>query len=314
MDKFKSSIGLGKKTSLAGWEAVAQRDDLEAGFNTMQPAPDMSPSASASPPALAPASAAQAVAARASSFFSSVASTLRLPSSASGPGTVTEMTAMGPSAAGHMLPPTPFSSSSSSTAAVPSAADGDADGDDGAGESSGFLTSLSARTAAGAKGAMVSLSAALPDLSYPQRLAGFTLSLCAGGVMLFMCTTMLPGLFLGAAAKFAFAYAFANVFIGLAPCFLSGPVGQLESTFAEGRRVTALVYFASLTLLLFACMTAPTVFVVLPVLLVQVCALIWYVFSYLPCGTGGLNSVAGSFASATVGAALPRSVASVLGL
>lgn len=322
MEKFKGAIGLNKKTSLAGWEAVAQRDDLDSVTGTLPSAHDPNPSTSSGAGAGAAASAKlSAAASRAGAMFSSFASSIRLPSAftsasasadspgsngAGGAGGDTEMSVMGASARAHSA-----DNLSSAPSKVVSAVDGD-DADDAA-ASPPFAAAAAARVTALLRSCLTSLSEALPDLTYPQRLAGFTLSLCAGGVMLFMCFSMLPGLFLGAAAKFAFAYVFANIFIGLAPCFINGPIGQLESAFADGRRTTALAYFASLALVVFACTALPTVFVVLPALMLQFAMLIWYTASYLPCA-GGVNSVMGSLASATVGAALPRGIASRIGM
>ncbi len=309
MDKLRGAMGFSKKTNLAGWEAIAQREEAAAEFASSHPSPD------AAPPSVAANARASvtAAASRAAGFFSSLASNLGRGSSSASAGSeqATELSTFNSSssAAHHMIPDGDLDPNASLDDAGPAPAAKQGDEEDVS-----FLSAVSTRVSAVASSAAGSLSDQLPELSYPQRVAGFVLALTGAAAMFFLAVSLLPALLLGGAAKFAFAYAFGSLFLLAAPCFLTGLTKQVETTCAPGRRGLAAVYLGSLVLVLCACVTTPTVFILLPLLLVQGAASVWYLLSFTPCGTGGLTSMTTSLTTATFGAVLPRGIAGRIGL
>jgi hypothetical protein len=146
---------------------------------------------------------------------------------------------------------------------------------------------------------IISYIPAAPELSYMQRLAGFALLFGAGALLLFYCVFMFPQIFLGGAAKFSMAYIMANIFLVSSSCFITSPTKQVAALFTEQRRWVSAAYFGSMIVTLWACLYVPSMFVVLPCLMFQIFSLVWYLFSYTPCGTSALNSVATSIISSS---------------
>jgi len=139
-----------------------------------------------------------------------------------------------------------------------------------------------------------------PQFTYMQKMAGFLMLFCAGLLLLGYCFMLLPRILFGGAAKFAMSYVMANMFLTASSCFIVSPTTQLQSLFSEQRRWVTLSYAATTFATLWACLYASSMFIVLPLLAVQICCLTFYVFSYTPCASVP-NSIASSIISSSLG-------------
>lgn len=121
-------------------------------------------------------------------------------------------------------------------------------------------------------------------LSWHQRLMMFFLFLSAGILMTFLAFSFLSLLLVGNVTKFSFAYIFANIFFFFSTSFLIGLQTQFSSLFIAQRRFVSVCYFAFLMLAFFCIWTAQSVFILAPVLIIQIISLIAVVVSYIPYG------------------------------
>jgi len=132
---------------------------------------------------------------------------------------------------------------------------------------------------------------ALTTLSWRNRMIAFVFCALAGCMMLGLSFMYVSLIFLGSPAKFAISYALANLFLLGSSLFLVGPSKQLAQMFQPERAVVSGVYLASLLLLFYVSFAWGYFFVVLPVLAVQLVALLAYVASYVPFGQGMLTRI-----------------------
>ena len=134
----------------------------------------------------------------------------------------------------------------------------------------------------------------LPALSYRQRLMGF--GICLGiGLMLSLTSFMsFSELLLGNPFPFACKYTLGNLLSMGASGFLVGLSKMCSDMFAPVRRVASLLYMGSL------CTTLVCIFYLHNKLLtsfsmcIQLFAMVWYCFSYLPFGHTMLRRCVGS--------------------
>eukprot|EP00162_Nutomonas_longa_P003007 comp13667_c0_seq4/m.19139 comp13667_c0_seq4/g.19139 ORF comp13667_c0_seq4/g.19139 comp13667_c0_seq4/m.19139 type:complete len:106 (+) comp13667_c0_seq4:125-442(+) len=94
--------------------------------------------------------------------------------------------------------------------------------------------------------------------------------------------------------KFALTYTLGNILSLGSTAFLVGPVKQLKNMFDPSRAVASVVYVVSLVLTLVAALkmhSAPLSFIMI---IIQLCALSWYVLSYIPFGRQIVSSCCSS--------------------
>jgi hypothetical protein len=121
-------------------------------------------------------------------------------------------------------------------------------------------------------------------LDWTQRLILFSLSLFAGLLMLGLSFTFLPGILLGGSAKFALSYALSNVFLLFSSVFLVGIRSQFESMTSNNRTLISSVYLFSLLSVIYCSIAFQSMFLIVPLLIIQFLALLSYVLSYFPYG------------------------------
>jgi Got1/Sft2-like family len=126
-------------------------------------------------------------------------------------------------------------------------------------------------------------------LSYAQRMAGFAISAIGGLLMLFMSMFYVTSILVGNPGKFAFTYSLANLLLFASTLFMVGPTQQLKNMFKQHRAVASTVYILSMVGTIYCVWQAKTMFVVVPVLMIQFCSLLWYVASYIPYGQSCLQ-------------------------
>jgi len=137
----------------------------------------------------------------------------------------------------------------------------------------------------------------LPALSRTQRLIGFACCLGMGIVCFFLASFYIP-LLLIKARKFSLLFTLGSAFILLSFSFLSGPWNHVKHLFSKERLPFTLSYVGSLTGTLYCAVHMQNTILTCLFAIIQVIALLWYVFSYIPGGTSGLwfmsKMVAGS--------------------
>ena len=124
----------------------------------------------------------------------------------------------------------------------------------------------------------------LPTLSYRQRLTGFAICFCLGLLLSLTSLTSFSAILVGNPMPFAFKYTFGNVLSMGASSFLVGPVKQCEDMFAPVRRVASLLYVASLGTTLLCIFYLHNKLLTTISMCLQLFAMVWYCFSYLPFG------------------------------
>lgn len=158
----------------------------------------------------------------------------------------------------------------------------------------GFQSLRSGNGNGGEQGTEEENQSLFPHLSYQTRFNGFLSCFIAGFVLSFFSSfTLMTGNLI----RFAFVYTIGNLVGLLGTIFLIGPERQLKKMFDETRYISSSVYLAALTLTVVFALLGRGVFVVLPLVVIQWCAGIWYTASYVPYGRsavkGFVNSVTG---------------------
>ena len=92
----------------------------------------------------------------------------------------------------------------------------------------------------------------------------------------------------GNPAPFVFLYSSGNILSLLSSTFLSGPTRQFKNMFDEKRQTTSIIYLSTLGTSIVVCFlpvpALPKMGVLVMLLLVQMCASLWYTLSYVPYG------------------------------
>lgn len=127
------------------------------------------------------------------------------------------------------------------------------------------------------------------DLTYKQKIVGFAMSAIAGAVFLFLSTFLVGGILIGNVSKFSICYLFANVFFLLSTTFLVGVKEQLKHMMKKKRMILSLVYFSTLFLTMYCVFSHQSMFLILPLIIIQFVSLAMYIVSYLPGGISAIN-------------------------
>jgi hypothetical protein len=130
------------------------------------------------------------------------------------------------------------------------------------------------------------------SLNAPQRLLGFAIAVFAGLVMLSLALAFLPRVLLGSPAKFAMSYTIGNVFLLVSSCFYSPPSRQLASLWGgEGRASAFTIFVVAMSSTLYFTVGGYSMFLILTCVVAQLCALFWYLASYVPLGQRCLSTL-----------------------
>jgi len=185
---------------------------------------------------------------------------------------------------GKEATPSTTTSSSSTNGAVKGAATSDGE------EQKGLLSSDSSSSSNSLASQFQQEFSALTTLSWKNRLIAFVICLTFGSTMLGLAFFYLPLIVL-APAKFSISYSLANIFLLGSTSFLVGPWKQMNQMFEGSRAMVSIVYLVSLFLLFYVAIIIRNIFIVMPVLMVQVISLAFYVMSYVPFGQGMLKRI-----------------------
>eukprot|EP00735_Rhodelphis_limneticus_P000848 TRINITY_DN11378_c0_g1::TRINITY_DN11378_c0_g1_i1::g.26431::m.26431 TRINITY_DN11378_c0_g1::TRINITY_DN11378_c0_g1_i1::g.26431 ORF type:complete len:173 (-),score=33.51,sp/Q8VD57/SFT2B_MOUSE/40.51/4e-26,Got1/PF04178.7/4.9e-27 TRINITY_DN11378_c0_g1_i1:891-1409(-) len=124
------------------------------------------------------------------------------------------------------------------------------------------------------------------SLSKTQRLYGFGICFSLGVIMSFLSALALPSIITGNAVHFAVPYTLGNILSLGSTSFIVGPMKQLKNMCDPTRAVASIIYIAAMAGTLFVAIGHPlkhgNALVVLALLIIQLCALVWYTASYIP--------------------------------
>ena len=130
---------------------------------------------------------------------------------------------------------------------------------------------------------------------------GFAICFTAGYLMSFASLKLIFKLVEGNPAPFVFLYTSGNLLSLLSSTFLSGPKRQCKNMFDEKRRTTSIIYLSTLGTSIVVCFiplpALAKMGVLVLLLLVQMCASLWYTLSYVPYGRATAKRMLRSFLS-----------------
>jgi len=130
------------------------------------------------------------------------------------------------------------------------------------------------------------------SLTFTQRVIGF--GICAGVGLLF---AFLSFMFLISPTTFAFFFTIGDILMVLATGFVVGPVKQIKNMAQPHRLICAIVFVFSLVLTLVAVFQGWSFILIIFLIIFQICALLYYSFSYIPYGRQCLRGICGSVVS-----------------
>ena len=122
------------------------------------------------------------------------------------------------------------------------------------------------------------------SLSYKQRLLGCTICFALGTLLSLSALNSLPGLLLGNPAPFAFKYTLGNLLSLGSSSFLVGPEKQCRDMFTPERRIASLTYLTTLVGTMISVFVLRWQIISFLMIIIQFCALTWYMLSYVPYG------------------------------
>lgn len=128
----------------------------------------------------------------------------------------------------------------------------------------------------------------LPSLSKKQRIFGFMTCLLLG-IFCFSFSTVYIPVIVFKARKFALLFSMGSVFVMGSFSFLWGPMNHFKHMFKRDRLPFTAVYLGTLFLTLYFAMGMQNTILTTIAASFQVCALLWFVISYIPGGQTGLK-------------------------
>ena len=120
-----------------------------------------------------------------------------------------------------------------------------------------------------------------PKLTYQQRLYGFIGCFCCGWFMSVLGSIML---FKREIRTFAVLYGFGQFIALCGTFFLSGPKKACKMVFAKKRIGAACTYIGMIIIVIACGLAKVQAGIVIVLLIVQLCAAVWYAASYFPYG------------------------------
>ncbi len=130
-----------------------------------------------------------------------------------------------------------------------------------------------------------------PTLSLKERLIGFGICFLLGSIFQFLSMGSLGGLLLGHANKFAFLYTCGNIISIFGTFFLIGPARQFRLMTDPIRKNASIIFISSLILTLISVYCFHSKLLTIIFVLVEFCAYIWYILSYIPYGRDCLKTI-----------------------
>ncbi|XP_018897211.2 uncharacterized protein [Bemisia tabaci] len=136
-----------------------------------------------------------------------------------------------------------------------------------------------------------------PTLSRLQRLIGFFVCLCIGGICFFVALMLIPVLLLKA-RKFALLFSLGSLFFLFSFSFLWGPLAHLQGLCARDRLPFSAAYVSTLLATLYGALWLQSAAFTVLMAVLQLIALVWFLFTAIPGGQSGLSFMTRFFSSA----------------
>ncbi|AYV78010.1 MAG: hypothetical protein Edafosvirus3_88 [Edafosvirus sp.] len=122
-------------------------------------------------------------------------------------------------------------------------------------------------------------------LTRMQRYSCFGVLFCIGGLMSWLAFISIAN-----PRKFALLYSLGNVVALCGSFFLAGFVSQIKAMFKFKRIIPTCVYITAMIMTIVAAVHGWSIWIVLLFALIQFCALIYYMLTYIPFGTTMLKN------------------------
>merc|ERR1712087_666971 len=123
-----------------------------------------------------------------------------------------------------------------------------------------------------------------PVLTYKQRMLGFIACFILGGILSLSALSSIGSLLLGNAAPFAFKYTAGNLLSIGSSSFLVGPAKQCRDMLAPERFYASIICVVTLAGTLWSVFSIKIQILTFIFVVMQMCALTWYMLSYVPYG------------------------------
>lgn len=126
-----------------------------------------------------------------------------------------------------------------------------------------------------------------PNLNYKQRIFGCACCFGLGQFLQFLSFGAAAGVLLGHPGRFARYYSLGNLMMVSGSFFLSGPQAQWRKMGAKDRAKTSITFVSMMILTLITVHAKPFMgraLLILLLVVVQWCAQVWYILSYIPYG------------------------------
>ncbi|CAH0387272.1 unnamed protein product [Bemisia tabaci] len=130
-----------------------------------------------------------------------------------------------------------------------------------------------------------------------QRLIGFFVCLCIGGICFFVALMLIPVLLLKA-RKFALLFSLGSLFFLFSFSFLWGPLAHLQGLCARDRLPFSAAYVSTLLATLYGALWLQSAAFTVLMAVLQLIALVWFLFTAIPGGQSGLSFMTRFFSSA----------------
>lgn len=124
----------------------------------------------------------------------------------------------------------------------------------------------------------------LPELSFKERVTAFAVCFGLGMIIDMLSLGSAFGLITGNNTRFALTYTLGNILSLAGTTFLFGFKRQLKSVFDKKRRIASSIFLASMVMTLVSALVLHKPFLTLIFVVVQFCAFVWYIASYVPWG------------------------------
>ena len=130
-----------------------------------------------------------------------------------------------------------------------------------------------------------------PSLSLKERLIGFGICFGLGLIFQFMSLGSILGVILGRPNKFAFLYTCGNLISIFGTFFLVGPKKQFKNMTNPYRRKPTSIFLSSIVLTFISLYILQSRILTILCVIIQFCAYIFYIMSYIPYGQECINSL-----------------------
>ena len=134
-----------------------------------------------------------------------------------------------------------------------------------------------------------------PSLTLKERLIGFAICFGLGTLFQFMSLGSMLGVLLGRPNKFAFLYTCGNLISIFGTFFLVGPKRQFKNMTHPYRRKAASIFLSAIVLTIVSLYMLQSRLLTVISVIIQFCAYIWYIATYIPYGQECLGYITRRF-------------------